>query len=326
MMSLKGICIKYYEFGNPSDVLRIEEIDVPLPQEGELLVKMEMSPINPSDIIPITGSYANRITVPSIPGYEGVGIVEDGGPSVSKWFIGKRVLPLRGQGTWQEFVTSPAKLAIILPEDIHNHIAAQLYINPITAWVICNQVLKLKPDDILLVNACGSSIGRIFAQLSQIIGFRLIAITRNDKHTASLLEIGASYVINTEEIPLKEAVMDLTRGRGATAAIDSIGGIEGTHLAFCLQPKGTLLSIGLLSGVSLNYREIMERTQTQADIFHLRHWNKNISVKEWHATFHQLIQMIRDDTLQLSQISQSFPLVNVHRALTESRKVFLTMT
>ena len=50
------------------------------------------------------GSYAHRISLPTIPGYEGVGIVEDVGTYVSQDLIGKRVLPLRGEGTWQEIV------------------------------------------------------------------------------------------------------------------------------------------------------------------------------------------------------------------------------
>src|SRR5699024_1002936 len=116
-----------------------------------------------------------------------------------------------------------------------------------TAWVICTQKLGLKQDDVLLVNACGSAIGHIFAQLSKVLGFRLIAITRNDKYSKDLLKLGASFVINTSVYPLRETVMNLTGGDGADAAIDSIGGAAGNNLAFCLRPEGTFLTLGLLS-------------------------------------------------------------------------------
>ncbi|SUX82572.1 alcohol dehydrogenase [Priestia megaterium] len=177
---MKATSIKFYEFGEPQQVLKIENKQVKDPGVGEVLVRMKTRPINPSDLIPIKGAYSNRISLPAIPGYEGVGIVEEVGPSVSKWFLGKRVLPLRGEGTWQEFVKTSAELAIIVPDYLEDYIAAQLYINPITAWVICTEILALKPGDNLIVNACGSSIGRIFAQLSRILGFRLIAVTRNN--------------------------------------------------------------------------------------------------------------------------------------------------
>lgn len=180
---MKATSIKFYEFGEPQQVLQIENTEVKDPGVGEVLVRMKTRPINPSDLIPIKGTYSNRVSLPAIPGYEGVGIIEEVGPSVSKWFLGKRVLPLRGEGTWQEFVKTPAELSIIVPDYLEDSIAAQLYINPITAWVICTEVLALKPGDDLIVNACGSSIGHIFAQLSRILGFRLIAVTRNNIYT-----------------------------------------------------------------------------------------------------------------------------------------------
>src|SRR5699024_250134 len=116
-------------------------------------------------------------------GYEGVGIVEDVGATVSKSLIGKRVLPLRGEGTWQTYVKTTRDFVVSIPYEIDDFTASQMYIIPLTAWVVCTEVLKLRPNDILLVNACGSSIGHIFVQLSKILGFRLIAVTRNHHYT-----------------------------------------------------------------------------------------------------------------------------------------------
>lgn len=99
---MKATSIKFYEFGDPEQVLQVENIEVKAPGIGEVLVRMKTRSINPSDLIPIRGAYSNRISLPSIPGYEGVGVIEEVGPSVSKWFLGKRVLPLRGEGTWHQ--------------------------------------------------------------------------------------------------------------------------------------------------------------------------------------------------------------------------------
>ncbi|MBJ7968252.1 zinc-binding dehydrogenase, partial [Bacillus cereus] len=86
------------------------------------------------------------------------------------------------------------------------------------------------------------AIGHLFAQLSQILNFRLIAVTRNSKHTEKLLQLGAEYVIDTSTVPLYETVMELTNGIGADAAIDSIGGSDGNELAFCVRPNGHFLT------------------------------------------------------------------------------------
>ncbi|WP_141499088.1 alcohol dehydrogenase catalytic domain-containing protein [Bacillus wiedmannii] len=94
--------IQFHEFGNPKEVLQVEYKNIEPLKNDELLVRMLVRPINPSDLIPITGAYAHRIPLPNIPGYEGIGIVEDVGAGVTRDLIGKRVLPLRGEGTWQE--------------------------------------------------------------------------------------------------------------------------------------------------------------------------------------------------------------------------------
>ncbi len=328
---MKAKCIKFYEFGSPKDVLKVEYKSILPPEDDEILVRMLVRPINPSDLIPIRGSYSHRISLPDIPGYEGVGIVEDVGSSISKSLIGKRVLPLRGEGTWQEFVKTSADFAVRIPDSINDFTASQMYINPITAWVICTEELGLSQNDTLLVNACGSSIGHIFAQLSKVLGFRLIAITRNDHYTKKLIQLGASHVINTSKNPLYETVLELTNGRGASAAIDSVGGQSGTELAYCIHPHGTFLSIGLLSGKQVNWAEITNKAMVNAKIFHLRHWNKRVSTKVWHSTFNRLMALINHNQLRLMKPDIQYDLSEINKAIdsveamkAKRGKVFLT--
>lgn len=300
--------INCYEFGRPKDILKIEYKNIEPPQENEVLVRMLARPINPSDLIPIRGAYSHRISLPTIPGYEGVGIVEDVGSLVSKELIGKRVLPLRGEGTWQEFVRTTAEFAVSIPASIDDFTASQIYINPVTAWVVCTEVLKLKQNDVLLVNACGSSIGHIFAQLSKILGVKLVAVTRNNKYTEDLLNFGASSVIDTSKSNLKETVMELTSGKGADAAIDSIGGSDGNELAFCVRPSGHFLTIGLLSGVQVNWKDIVNQAKVNASMFHLRNWNKNVSTKKWLETFNHIIQLIAGKQLSMMLVDSKYDL------------------
>ncbi|WP_042472542.1 zinc-dependent alcohol dehydrogenase family protein [Bacillus ndiopicus] len=307
--------LAFSEFGEPKEVLKIHNTMIEPPESNEVLVRMLARPINPSDLIPIRGSYAHRIPLPFIPGYEGVGIVEAVGASVSQNLIGKRVLPLRGEGTWQEYVKTSANLAIPIPSTIDDFTAAQMYINPVTAWVICTETLKLKSTDVLLVNACGSAIGHVFAQLSKVLGFRLIAITRNNTYTKQLLKLGATYVINTSENRLHETVMALTNGRGADAAIDSIGGVPGTELAFCLRPDGQFLTIGLLSGIQVDWGKIAKEAQATAAIFHLRHWNKGISINHWQNTFQQLISLVEREQLSMMPAIATYDLTQVKEAV-----------
>ncbi|WP_339164931.1 zinc-dependent alcohol dehydrogenase family protein [Siminovitchia sp. FSL H7-0308] len=322
-------CITYNEFGNPKDVLKIEYKSIDPPKNDEILVRMLVRPINPSDLIPIKGAYAHRISLPDIPGYEGVGIVKDVGSFVSRHLIGRRVLPLRGEGTWQEFVKTSAELAVPVPDSIDDMTASQVYINPVTAWVACTEVLRLKPNDILLVNACGSAIGHMFAQFATILGFRLVAITRSNQYTEDLLQLGVSHVIDTSREPLYETVMDITKGMGANAAIDSIGGKAGEELAFCVRPNGLFLAIGLLSGIQVNWKNIYNEAKLQATMFHLRNWNKKVSIDKWQQTFQLLFKLLEDRKLRLAKVHSQHDLSNIKQAIDatlEPRKgkVFLT--
>ena len=130
-----------------------------------------------------------------------------------------------------------ADFAVTIPDTMNDFTAAQMYINPITAFVTCSEVLNLQSNDVLLVNACGSAIGHLYAQLAKLLGYQLIAVTRSNQHTEELLQLGAAFVIDTSHMPLYETVMALTNGR-EQIAIDSIGGEAGNQLAFCVKPEG----------------------------------------------------------------------------------------
>lgn len=307
--------VRFDRFGEPDEVLQVERRPVSVPGQGDVQVRMLARPINPSDLIPIRGAYSHRISLPGVPGYEGVGVVEDVGAGVSSAWIGKRVLPLRGEGTWQELVTTSVQWAVPVPDALDVEEASQLYINPITAWVVCTEALKLKEDDVLVVNACGSAIGRILVQLSAMMGFRLIAAVRGDAHREELLALGAWQVVDTAAASLRDAVLEVTGGRKAAAAIDSVGGAVGELLMECVRPGGKVVSIGLLSGVPVNWGGLSKQTGVLAQLFWLRHWNANVSNRDWQATFENVIDLVGRDRLRLMSAGQRFDLQEVKAAV-----------
>ena len=150
-----------HKFGNPKDVLQVEYKNIEPLKDNEVFVRMLVRPINPSDLFPSLEHTHIESPLPNTPGYEGVGIVEDVGAFVSRELIGKRVLPIRGEGTWQEYVKTSADFVVPIPDSIDDFTAAQMYINPLTAWVTCTETLNLQHNDVLLVNACASAIGHL---------------------------------------------------------------------------------------------------------------------------------------------------------------------
>ncbi|MGF9699940.1 zinc-dependent alcohol dehydrogenase family protein [Paenibacillus sp. MABNR03] len=291
----KTFSLKYKKFGHPLEVLELEQQieDLQL-QHDDIMVRMILSPINPSDLIPIHGAYKHRIQLPTIPGYEGVGVVEAVGSSVTTSLIGKRVLPLRGEGTWQQYVKTKANFAVPVPEEIDDETASQMYINPMTAWLVCTEELQLNSDDVLVVNACGSAIGHIFAQFTKVFGYKLIAVVRNDIHIEELLSLGAWAVIDTSKESLIPRVMEMTSGLGATAGIDSIGGQEGHDLIECIRPGGAVTIIGLLSGSQLNWSHIHEKhPNIRVKPYWLKRWIASVSDERWYESFNNLFGLVK---------------------------------
>lgn len=284
----------YESYGLPHQVLKLKEKCQPHLHPQELLVKMLYAPVNPSDLIPMTGAYAHRISLPATAGYEGVGLVEDVGSALSRKLIGQRVLPLEGEGTWQSFVKCPASHAFFVPESLDSISASQLYINPLTAWLLCTEVLALKPGQKLAVNAAASSIGQIFAQLSRILGFEFIAITRNNKKHQLLKERGA-----------QELRTDL-HNLEVDAAIDCVGGQAGTDLAFCVRPGGKFQALGLLSGEQVDWEKLAQ-LPIDVGIFHLRHWNAKLSPAEWQRSMQTLSHLAVNGRLLINQAVDIIP-------------------
>lgn len=278
----------YESFGQPHQVLKLQERRHPSLQDQELLVKMLYAPVNPSDLLPITGAYAHRISLPALAGYEGVGVVVGVGTALSENLIGKRVLPLEGEGTWQTFVKCPITHAFFVPDSLDSLSASQLYINPLTAWILCTEVLTLMPGQKLAVNAAGSSLGQLFAQLSQILGFDFIAITRHHEKHKILKERGAH-----------ELRTDLT-GLQVDAAIDCVGGQAGTDLAACVRQGGKFQAVGLLSGKQVDWGNLA-KLPIEAGIFHLRHWNAQLSPEEWQDRMKLLAKLVVDGRLLINQ-------------------------
>ncbi|MBB6735950.1 zinc-dependent alcohol dehydrogenase family protein [Cohnella zeiphila] len=309
-------CVRYDSFGDPCVVLQVTDKKVDRPSDGELLVRVTARPVNPSDLIPVRGAYAHRISLPGVPGYEGVGIVEDVGEAVSPAWLGKRVLPLRGEGTWQQYARIPARLAVPVPDGVDDWAAAQLYVNPLTAWLTCTETLgPMRTDDVLVLNAAGSSLGTLYAQLAGILGFRLLALARGEEHREELLRLGAERVEQDSDPSWPRAVAEMTNGRGAAAAVDCIGGPGALQLAACVRPGGALLSLGLLSGLPIDTARIVRDTGAVPKLFHLRHWNERATSEVWHAAFARLLSLAGSGRLALREPSAFFGLADVRNAV-----------
>ncbi|CAI1532080.1 zinc-dependent alcohol dehydrogenase family protein [Serratia ficaria] len=297
--------LSFHRFGEPAQVLELEHRALPGPRPDRALLQMRYAPINPSDLIPIHGQYAHRIVLPQVPGYEGVGETLDpltGRPS------GRRALAIMGDGSWQTFVSLDRHRIVWVPDDIDDASAAQIYINPLTCWVLLTQWLPLSPGEVLLVNGGGSAVSLLLAQLAAQRGVRLAVVARNPAHRRTLLNAGAWRVI---EAPQLRGMA----GFGARAAIDCVGGEQGLQLARAVRTGGDFVALGLLGGNQLEWRRIVDELKLRASLFHLRKWNAQADAVQWQTAFHQLFQLLRHGRLRLRPPAAIYPLHQYASAL-----------
>jgi NADPH:quinone reductase-like Zn-dependent oxidoreductase len=107
----------------------------------------------------------------------------------------------------------------------------------------------------------------------------------------------------------------LTNGKGADGAIDCIGGAAGTHLSSCLRRGAVYLSLGLLSGLPVDWGYIHRTAEVKGKLFHLRHWNEASSLEQWHQAFQHIITMLAMKQLVLPTPSACFALTEVNTAV-----------
>lgn len=251
------------EFGNPVDVLTIEDVEKPVPGPGEVLVRMIAAPVNPSDLMTIQGTYGKTPQLPFTPGYEGVGVVESsGGGLLAKMMVGKRVaVGCRDGGGWGEYIALPFKQVVPVDSKIPDDQAATFFVNPITAFVLTQRVLAVPPGAWLLQTAAGSALGQMVVRLGKRFGFKTCNIVRRAEQVDELKAAGADHVIvfdaeNHESAVLTEMVNEVCGGAGGGGVpyiIDPVGGRLGSAVIDCLGLGGQMIVFGTLSDDPLQF-------------------------------------------------------------------------
>ncbi|MCP4169887.1 MAG: zinc-dependent alcohol dehydrogenase family protein [Fuerstiella sp.] len=320
-------CVQFESTGEPSRVLTCVECDRPSPKHGEVLVRMLASPVNPSDLMFVRGVYGVEPQLPQSPGFEGVGIVEaSGGGLRGKLFHRKRVAVLnRAGGNWSEYAVVPAAQVIPVSNQLSVEQAATFFVNPATAWIMIQEVLKVRSGEWLLQTAAGSSLGMMVARLGHSLGFRTLNVVRNEEAVADLKAAGATEVVVFD--PAKDSVDELLssiRGivgeRKVRYAIDPVGGATGSAVVKELGHQGRMLVFGTLSEqpLQLNPRTLMTQ-QTSVEGFWLGNFMNDRNLLFKLKLVKRITRLILDGVLSTS-IGETFSLDQISQAVTAAEE------
>lgn len=250
--------------------------EAPVLQQGQALVAVLAAPINPSDVLTLTGQYGILPPLPAVGGSEGVGRVVALGPDTQGPAIGQTVLLPVGSGTWASHLVATAAHLLPLPNEADPRQLAMLTVNPPTAALLLSEFVDLQPGDWVMQTSANSGVGSYLVQLAKLRGFRTVNVVRRESAVAGVKALGGDVVLVDGE-DLAERVKAATGGAAIRLGIDAVGGATTLRLAQSLADRATIVNYGALSGEAcqLSPREIIFRDMSLKGFWLARWFREN---------------------------------------------------
>ena len=323
---MRALLCKQY---GPPETLLIEELPDPVAGPGEVLVDVKAAGINFPDVLVIAGTYQVKIPPPFVPGNEAAGIVEAVGDGVTRFKTGDRVIITPNAGGFAEKCVVKEKLCLPLPQGMSYEQGAGFTITYATSYHALRQSTKLKANETVLVLGAAGGVGITAVEIAKALGARVIAAASSEEKLQFAREAGADETINYTETSLRDAVKELTGGKGVDIVYDPVGGELAQMALRSLAWHGRYLVIGFACG---------DIPQFPANIALLKEasiigvwWGTWASRNPGDAlqNMMDLAAMVGDGSLN-PRVTESYPLdrfVDAFAAITERRargKVILT--
>lgn len=265
-----------------ADVLKVTDMEVPKPGEGQALVKIHAAGVNFVDIYLRQGYYPMKL--PFVPGQEAAGVVAAVGDKVVSLRVNDRVAYTGQLGSYSEYTIIDAAKLIPLPDSLSFIEGAAFPLQGMTAHYLLHEFRTLKPGDTVLVHAAAGGVGGLLVQWAKHLGATVIATVGTEEKAAVAREAGADHVILYTQQDFGAETKRLTNGRGAELILDGVGkstfpidreaaAIRGHVVVYgaasgpadpvlpnSLMPKSLSLSGGHLSNFIATREELLQRS------------------------------------------------------------------
>ena len=205
----------YLEFGS---------LPVPKPGPGQVLIRMRMASINPSDLHFIKGEYGQPRIKGAAAGFEGVGDVVDGKGLYASYLKGKRVAfvgGVNGSGAWAEYIVVEAAMCVVVKSAMRDEDAAGHVVNPVTAWTMFD-IVKASGSKSFVFTAAFSQLGKLMAGLARDNGYAMIAVIRKESQAAHLTELGAKHVLLQSDPEFASKLAALMKSEKPRILLDAV--------------------------------------------------------------------------------------------------------
>lgn len=244
---MKAVVCK--RFGPPEDLV-VEQVDDPVPGEGQLLIDVHAAAVTFPDTLIIEDKYQFKATPPFIPGGEVAGVVSAVGPGVTDFAVGDRIAGSGGiTGGFAERVAVSAQGTRKLPDEAGFAESTGLLYAYGTGYYGLKYRGDLKAGETLLVLGAGGSVGMAAVELGKLMGATVIAAASREDKLTLCKERGADATINYETENLKERAKELTGGKGVDVVYDAVGGDYAEAALRAIAWNGRYLVIGFTAGI-----------------------------------------------------------------------------
>ena len=238
------------QFGDPAEVLSVQEVPDPEPGPGQALVRVLLSPIHNHDLWTVRGSYGFKPEMPARAGTEAVGVVEALGEGVEHLQVGQRVASGGSFGAWAELIVAPAAGLIPVPDAISDEAASQLVSMPFSAIALLD-FLEVSEGDWIVQNAANGAVGRLVAQLAAARGVNVLGLVRRSDGVDELREQGIERIVATDDDGWRDRVREIVGDAPVVAGVDSVGGSAAGDVVSLLAEDGVLVVFGAMASPTL---------------------------------------------------------------------------
>ncbi|MFF8610405.1 NADPH:quinone oxidoreductase family protein [Streptomyces sp. NPDC015346] len=231
---------RVHDNGEPGEVMQRDEVDLPVPGEGQILLKVRAANINFPDALLCRGQYQVRPPLPFTPGVEICGETEDG-----RRVIATPVLP---HGGLADYAVADAAALLPAPDALDDAEAAALHIGYQTGWFGLHRRAALKEGETLLVHAAAGGVGSAAVQLGKAAGATVVGVVGGPDKVGVARELGCDVVVDRNSEDVVAAVKEATGGRGADVIYDPVGGAAYAQSAKLVAFEGRIVVVGFASG------------------------------------------------------------------------------
>ena len=252
-----------------AEVLQIEDLEINTPKSSEVQISVHAIGLNRAEIMYRTGNYVIEPTFPSVLGYEAAGIITALGDDVSGLNIGDAVsvIPSFGfdeYGTYGELINIPVHAVVKHPKNLTFEQAAASWMMFVTAYGALVHFGKLQKDQFIVIGAASSSVGVAAIQIANMLGAIPIALTRGSAKKQKLLELGAKYVIATEEQDIVDELNLITEHQGVNMVFDPVGGPTVGKIMQAMAKQGIFFQYGALDtrDIQMSVMEVLGKHLT----------------------------------------------------------------